>query len=213
MLLPAAPLAAKAAAALALAVAALVLGYYLLAFCRLPAVSDAAPAAAPPAAQRAPLRRRRDAAAAPSAAISPAAAPAVQNPRPLQDPPPAPNPVPPDMRGPDRRVLNQSILTAFLEADCWEEGVDVVPGIGPRSRATLGAVGVHTVLHLLGRFLLLRRPGMTPAEHGDATVCWVAGVGVTGRWNRETLVRALMLKAQVVGLASGYVGGGDDGLR
>jgi len=63
-------------------------------------------------------------------------------------------------------------------ADEIREDITSVPGIGPAAAKALasdegGEPGVKTTYQLIGKFLVLREPGMTSQEHCDAFWYWL----------------------------------------
>lgn len=68
--------------------------------------------------------------------------------------------------------VSQNALAEFL-SDEIQENIQSVPGIGPEaarilSTACEGEPPIDTTHQLIGRFLTLRGPGMTPVQHTNA---------------------------------------------
>jgi predicted flap endonuclease-1-like 5' DNA nuclease len=152
------------------AVAACVLvGAWVLGLCssRKPAAA-AAKTAAPAAPARAPVR----AAAAAAAAAAPTADAA------------------PGGFDVSKSRISDEVRAKFVSEECSFWDVDLVPGVGPATAAVLKRRGIHTVANLVGQFLRLKEPGISPQQHCDAFAQWLRDSGVTANRNTITLVVA-----------------------
>jgi hypothetical protein len=72
----------------------------------------------------------------------------------------------------NRSQVSPTALANFL-AEEIQESIQSVPGVGPAAAAALakdaaGEPGVKTTYQLIGKFLVLREPGMSSQQHCDA---------------------------------------------
>ena len=100
---------------------------------------------------------------------------------------------------PNRSQVSGEALAAFLSADVNEDLMSV-PGIGAASAAALTASdetdgGVATTFQLIGKFLLLKGPGMTSGQHCDAFWYYLKLKGVNA--HRSGIVKAVAEKVNV----------------
>ena len=150
------------------AVAACVLaGAWVLGLCssRKPAAAAAKPAA-PAAPARAPVRAAASASAAPTADAAPGGFDVTKS------------------------RISDEVRAKFVSEECSFWKVGLVPGVGPSTAAVLNRLGIHSVANLIGQFLKLKEPGMTPQQHCDAFAQWLRDSGVTANRNTITLVVA-----------------------
>lgn len=75
-----------------------------------------------------------------------------------------------------------------------QEDITIVPGIGPASKAQLAVAtdkeeGVFTTYELLGKFLTLKGPGVSPVEHCDRFWFWLKSKGISS--HRSAIVQAV----------------------
>ena len=127
----------------------------------------------------------RRAAAVPAKAAA-APAPRAAAPRQVTPRQAAPAPVGFD---PNKSHVDDDVRRAFIEDENSNEDVTAVPSVGAETARIFarGSINIHTVANLIGKFLILRRPGMTPQQHCNAFSAWLSSVGVGGR-NRHTIV-------------------------
>ena len=96
---------------------------------------------------------------------------------------------------PEASAVSDSAMAAWLAEALLPESVTSVPGVGPKTGEALARAGVQTPHQLMGRFLLLRSPGLSVRAHCDAFYCWLKEAGVVA--NRSTIIMAVAEKANV----------------
>lgn len=74
------------------------------------------------------------------------------------------------------------------------EDLQQVPGIGPATKAQLAVgtdkeEGIFTTFELLGKFLMLKGPNVSPVEHCDRFWFWLKSKGISG--HRSAIVQAV----------------------
>ena len=123
---------------------------------------------------------------------APAPAPALVQQQQQQRQPAAPAPpAAPGTFDPSKSRVDPEVRMLFItDENSMEACEGTVPGVGPANAKLLKRKGVHTVAHLLGMFLRLRDPQMTPQEHCDAFNRWLADCGITASRHSITMVVA-----------------------
>ena len=97
-------------------------------------------------------------------------------------------------------LRSDEVRAQFVGEECSNEHVSYVPGVGPATAKVLKRQGVETVANMVGAFLRLRAPGMTPQQHCDAFAEWLSESGVTANRNTITLVIADKVGSLMPGL-------------
>lgn len=100
---------------------------------------------------------------------------------------------------PNRSQVSADRLAKFLD-DELVETITSVPGVAAGNAEALGRRsegdnGVRTSYALVGKFLSLREPGMTPQEHCDAFWHWLKLKGVNSY--RSGIVHAVAEKCDL----------------
>lgn len=99
---------------------------------------------------------------------------------------------------PGKTRIQEDTLATFLRQPVSED-LQTVPGIGPANAKLLaggeGGDAVETVHQLIGKFLALKGPGVTPVEHCDAFWYWLQARGVNA--GRNNIVLAIAEKVEV----------------
>jgi hypothetical protein len=86
-----------------------------------------------------------------------------------------------------RSRVDPEVRELFISNENSNDDVGIVPGVGPvtagilKRKSSNPPIGVHSVAQLLGKFLTLRKPNLTPQQHCDAFALWLADIGVNSR--------------------------------
>jgi hypothetical protein len=87
---------------------------------------------------------------------------------------------------------------------CGDFKIDNIPNIGPKTIEKLRAIGITTSFQLMAKFLSLKGEGVSPREHCDLFLAWLAEVGING--NRNNIVVAVSEKCSVLFTGLSFVG-------
>jgi len=97
---------------------------------------------------------------------------------------------------PNRSQVGGNKLMEFLRAEVTENILEV-PGIGRVSKIALESAGVYTTYQLIGKYLSLKGPGVSPIEHADRFWFWLKSVG-TANGTRGGVVRCIAEKVNIL---------------
>lgn len=97
---------------------------------------------------------------------------------------------------PDRSQVGGNTLMDYLRAGITEDILEV-PGIGPASKIALESAGICTTYQLIGKYLSLKGPGVTPIEHADRFWYFLKSIG-TANGSRGGVVRCIAEKVNIL---------------